>query len=113
MIGRLVTTLEALGKEVYRQGSLTGEYPADFYTFDNLNSTGAMHYDDGEKATVWEFYIGHYSDDPDQTEQGLIEARDALRAAGFVVEGKGFDVSSGEQTHTGRAIRAYIKEMEA
>jgi hypothetical protein len=41
----------------------------------------------------------------------LQEIRTALKAAGWIVPGKGFDVASDEETHTGRGIQCLYLEV--
>ena len=45
-----------------------------------------------------------YSNDPELTYSLLAEAREALKAAGWICQGKGYDVQSDEETHTGRGL---------
>ena len=92
---------------------MTDSYPPHFFTFWNDATEDGMHYDNTEHKCDWHFTICFYSTDPREVIQGTIQARDALRAAGFGVSGKGFDVASDEPTHTGRAISASYTEREA
>lgn len=112
MIGLLYETLEPLGKPVYRQGSFTEDekYPDSFYCYWNPRTDGTTHYDNAERGTVWEFVVYYYTSDAASLESGLEAAIAALRAAGFTIGGKGFQVESGEVSHEGRAVRARITE---
>ena len=114
MISLLVDALSSLGLEVFRQGSLSEDapYPEAFYTFWSPMADGRSFYDNVEHAVVWEFVVYYYTSDVRNLESGLMSAIEALRAIGFVIGGKGFDVASDEVSHVGRAFRAQILEKE-
>ena len=112
----LITTLETEYKDypVIQQGSMSKEdpYPADFFTFFNNSSDGAGFYDDAESRIVWDFDLNFYSENPTHVNATLRDAKTALRAAGFQVNGAGYDVLSDEPTHTGRGINViYIENL--
>ncbi len=103
----LIETLEPLGYPIRLQGSL-GEneaYPESFFTFWNNDTSGDEFYDNEEHSYVWDFDLNFYSSDPALVNAKLIEAKALLKAQGFIVTGKGYDVASDEPTHTGRGIR--------
>lgn len=103
----LISTLEPLGYPILLQGSL-GEnepYPESFFTFWNNDTTGDEFYDNEEHSYIWDFDLNFYSIDPALVNTQLIEAKNLLKAQGFIVTGKGYDVASDEPTHTGRGIR--------
>lgn len=108
----LIEILSSFGYEVYRQGSLSDdeEYPDTFFTFWNNASSDHSHYDNSDYGTVWDFNVYVYSNDPANTYSVLENARLALKAAGWIISGKGFDVTSDEATHTGRGINAFYLE---
>lgn len=110
MVDRLLAVLEGFGFPVYRQGSLTGDYPPAFFTFWNNDSDDDVFYNNKAEATLWDFSVNFYSNDPAQVESGLKAAIKALRDAGFLVSGKGHDVGSDEKTHTGRGVNVQIQE---
>lgn len=113
MEDNLIEILSTFGYEVYRQGSLSDDdaYPSTFFTFWNNNSSDHSHYDNAEYGIVWDFNVYVYSDDPTNTYSVLEEARLALKAAGWIISGKGFDVVSDEATHSGRGINAFYLEV--
>lgn len=108
----LVSTLEQFGYPVRRQGSLASdeEYPNHFFTFWNNDSYDGDHYDNKAIDTVWDFDVNFYSVDPGKTYETLREAISALRKAGFIISGKGYDVGSDEPTHTGRGVNVVFLE---
>lgn len=109
----LITILESLGYPVYRQGSLSDDdkYPDTFITFWNNDSPDHAHYDNDEYGTAWDFSIYVYSNNPLMTYSVLLDARNALKAAGWITPSKGFDVSSDEATHTGRGLEVFYLEV--
>lgn len=109
----LVTILSSLKYPVYRQGSMANDetYPDTFITFWNNASPDHSHYDNGEYGTAWDFSIYVYSCDPSLTYSVLMDARTALKSAGWVCPSKGFDVSSDEPTHIGRGLEVFYLEV--
>lgn len=102
----LIQTLEPLGYPIRLQGSLNPDepYPESFFTFWNNNADDGSHYDNNPINYVWNFDLNFYSSDPELVNTKLLEAKALLKAAGFIVPGKGYDVASGKHTHTGRGI---------
>lgn len=106
--------LESFGLPVYLQGSMADSepYPESFYTYYNNDTGGLTYYDNMEKSVVWDFDVNAYSANPDTAQQMLMQARDALRARGYIVPGKGYDIISDEPTHMGRGINAtYVERV--
>lgn len=112
MEDNLIQILETLGYPVFRQGSMSDEevYPSTFLTFWNNNSPNHAHYNNNEYGTDWDFNIFVYSKDPSKTYSVLLEARNALKEAGWITPSKGFDVASDEATHTGRGLEVFYLE---
>lgn len=94
------------GYPYYLQGSLSDEdaYPPSFFTFWNTETEDTQFFDNTENATVWYLELYFYSSDPALVNSIFPEIKGDLKAAGFLVDGKGFDVLSDEPTHTGRGI---------
>ena len=106
----LVTILEGFNYPVNRQGSMSA-YPETFITFWNNDSPDHSHYDNAEYGTNWDFNVYVYSVNVSVTYSLLQEIRAALKAEGWIVPGKGFDVASDEETHTGRGIQCLYLEV--
>lgn len=108
----LINTLSTMGYPVRLQGSLgeEEEYPNSFFTFWNNDTSGDEFYDNEEHSCVWDFDLNLYSVDPNIAEYELLNAKKLLKEKGFIVSGKGYDVMSGESTHTGRGINVKYKE---
>lgn len=102
----LIQTLTPLGFPIFLQGSLGPDepYPESFFTFWNNDVEGGAFYDNEEHHYVWDFDLNFYSSNPTLVNTKLLEAKARLKAAGFIVTGKGYDVVSDEPTHTGRGI---------
>ena len=58
----------------------------------------------------WGFWVYCYAVDPRIPQAALDEAIEALRAAGFIIAGRGEDAASDRPTHTGRMITVYYIE---
>lgn len=109
----LIGALEPLGWPIYLQGTFadTQAYPETFVTFWVTSSDDSNHYDDRPFGWDWDFTVIVYSSDPRKVESGADSIRKALKAAGFVPQGKGMDVPSDEATHTGWAADYYYREI--
>lgn len=114
MQDNLIEVLQPLGYPVRLQGSLlpNESYPPHFFTFWNDAADGSGFYSNTESATVWQFSLNFYSVDPQKVNTMLLEAKKLLKAAGWVVTGKGYTVASDEPTHTGRGITILYRENE-
>lgn len=110
----IISTLSKLGYPVKEQGSLLPEenYPDHFFTFWNDNTDGSGFYDNKETAIAWEYSINFYSIDPELVFIKFSEAKQLLKAAGFIVTGLGHAVMSDEPTHTGRGITALYRQQQ-
>lgn len=103
----LIQLLESFGYPVIRQGSLgDNPYPDYFFTFWNNTSFDGNHYDNKEISIISTFDVNFYSIDPTMTYSILRQARTLLKQNGFVISGDGYDLSSDEETHTGRGMEA-------
>jgi hypothetical protein len=109
---KLINTLQTFGYPVFLQGTMNPEakYPNTFITFftDGTNDNG--HYDNNTNAVNWSFSVILYSNDPETVNTKPNEIRAALKAAGFIPQGKGNDIYSDEPTHTGWAMDFIITE---
>ena len=108
----LISVLEQLGYPVKRQGSLLPDepYPNHFFTFWNDSADGSSYYSNTETAIIWQYSLNFYSSDPNMVTTKLLEAKNLLKAQGWVVNGAGYDVASDEPTHTGRGITILYRQ---
>ena len=108
----LITTLNTAFKDypVFLQGSMAEDavYPADFFTFWNNSTTDSAFYDNTETKTIWNFDVNFYSNNPSHVNTVLVTAKAALKKAGFIIDGVGYDVISDEPTHTGRGMNVFF-----
>lgn len=110
----LIDTLQSFNYPIRLQGSLSNEeaYPPSFFTYFNNSTSDDAFYDNTESETIWDFDLNFYSSDPILVDTVLPQAKKLLKAQGFIVDGKGYDVMSDEQTHTGRGINLlYIEKV--
>ena len=110
---KLIDILETFCPDnVFLQGTRNPNeaYPPELLTF-WTNSTTSVSFYDNEVVTVnWNFYVMYYADDPTLVNTKPLEIAAALKAAGFVQQGKGNDVLSDEATHTGWAMEFTYSE---
>lgn len=110
----LIEILSTFKYPVYRQGSMSNDaaYPETFFTFWNNGSPDHAHYDNAEYGSEWDFDVNVYSSNPSLTYSLLDSARTALKAAGWIIPSKGYDIGSDEPTHTGRGMQAlYLQTL--
>lgn len=111
----LIDTLDdQYGWPVYVQGSLSDDdaYPDSFFTFWNNATDDSAFYDNTEHDTIWNFDLNFYSNDPSLVNTVLLEAKQLLKAVGFIPDGSGYDVISDEPTHTGRGMNLIYIERK-
>jgi len=105
----LIELLESFGYPVFLQGSLGDcAYPESFFTIWNNSSDDNNHYDNEPVSYTWSFDVNFYSVNPELVNNMLLEAKAVLKANGFIISGKGYDLMSDEPTHTGRGMNALI-----
>lgn len=106
MEDELITILSSFEVPVYRQGSMSNDatYPPTFITFWNSDSPDHAYYDNDDYGTDWRYQVAVYSSDPSTTYSMISDIRSALKRAKWIVDGKGTDAPSDEETHTGRVI---------
>lgn len=106
------TLVNALGYPVILQGSLAPhtQYDNHFFTYWNNAADGSSFYSNKESAIVWSYDLNFYSVDPNLVNSVLLEAKELLKAKGFIVSGAGHSVMSDEPTHTGRGITVLYRQ---
>lgn len=113
---KLIDVLVALGfvegKTLFLQGTMNAEdaYPESFITFWTVAADDDAHFDNVTTRYAWHFSVIFYSANPTLVNTKPDEIRAALKAAGFIPQGKGQDVPSDEPTHTGWAMDFVITE---
>lgn len=115
---RLIDALTACGfaegETIFLQGTINpaATYPSSFVTFWTNYTEDAAHFDNSVHSVDWHFAVIYYSEDPTLVHTKPLEIAAALRAAGFVQQGKGGDITSDKETHTGWAMDFICTENE-
>lgn len=100
----LYNTLLSLGYPVFLQGTYTGEtYPDSFITTITNASDDREHYNDETTSWTWNFTVIFYSKNPELLDTAPDDIRSALKRAGFIPQGKGFNIFSDDPDFTGWA----------
>ena len=109
---KLITALQAFGYPVFLQGTMNPDatFPDTFITFWTDYTADGLHFDNAVRSVEWSFSVILYSNDPVIVNTKPDEIRTTLKAEGFIPQGKGQDVASGEATHTGWAMDYIITE---
>lgn len=109
----LTLLLMSRGFPVRMQGSLNpdGRYPDSFFTYWNFESPEGAFYDNNAHLATWGFWVYFYSNDPELVETETKAVIQLLKEKGYIVVGKGEDVNSGRDTHTGRMLTVYKQEV--
>ena len=94
---------------VFLQGSAPKHLPASFFTIWETSEDGA-HYDNEAVTYIWTYDINFYSQNPSLTNTVLIAAKKLLKKNGFIVGGKGRDMSVDNPLYTTRTITAQYIE---
>ena len=106
----LIDTLNRLGFVEGETNFLQGThnpaepYPDTFTTFWVDDTADNAHFDNKTTSYDWTVSVILYSNDPAIVNTKPNEIRAALKAVGFIPQGKGNDAPSDEQTHTGWAM---------
>lgn len=109
----LVSILEQFCPDnVYLQGTLNPdeEYPQKFITFYCPTTDDNSFYDNAVSSYAWTFSVMFYSTNPAEVNTIPAQISAALKAAGFIPQGKGNDLLSNRPTHTGWAIDFLYRE---
>ena len=110
---RLINVLEQFCPgNVYLQGTLNSDdaYPESFCTFWTNYTEDNKHYDNNVTVVDWDFSVYFYSSDPLQVAVVPQQILTALKAVGFIPQGKGRDIPSDEPSHTGWVIDFIFRE---
>lgn len=110
----LIDCVSGFGFPVFLQGSIADDeaYPDSFFTYWNNETESLNYYDNEETQIIWDFDLNFYTNAPETIDSTIAQAKQQLKAAGFIVGGAGYDVLSDEPSHTGRGINPiYIERM--
>lgn len=114
MKDKLVAALLPLGYPVHLQGTIAENepYPDSFITFFTTDSETVQNFDNAEALTAWQYQVFFYSADPATMKSAPQTIRATLKAAGFIPQGKGYDIPSDQPTHTGWVCEYLYLENE-
>ncbi len=113
IVDELINILNPLVDDnVYRQGTVTKDYPELFITFYEVVSKGGSHYDNKSNSCIYNFDVNVYGKDADTVYSTLDSAIEILKENGFIVDGKGIDVPSDNVEYIGRHIEIIKIERE-
>ena len=104
VVGSLISLLESFTFPVFRQGSVTESYPDNFFTFWESEEDGNSYYDNATVDVYYQFSVYFYSTNPANTYSYIEQARSLLKQNGWTIKTRGYDVASGEPSHTGRGF---------
>ena len=104
VVGSLISLLESFTFPVFRQGSVTESYPDNFFTFWESEEDGNSYYDNITVDVYYQFSVYFYSVNPANTYSYIEQARSLLKQNGWIIKTRGYDVASGEPSHTGRGF---------
>lgn len=112
MKNKLIAVLSQYGFPVMLQGTLNPEedYPETFITFWTDDTSDGAHFENETSSFDWAFSVMLYSSNPETVNTLPATIRAELKAAGFIPQGKGFDIPSDNPTHTGWAMEFIITE---
>jgi hypothetical protein len=112
---RLINVLESFCPDnVYLQGTLNENdaYPQKFITFFVSTTSNLEFLDDSLIATQWDFSVMFYSNNPVEVNKIPAKIAAALKQAGFIQQGKGYDIVADRPPFTGWAMDFIIRETE-
>ena len=111
----LISILECFCPDnVYLQGTLNEDedFPQKFITFFVSDTEDLEFYDNALIGEAWRFSVVFYSNNPAEVNSTPPIISAALKAAGFIPQGKGRDITSGKAGYTGWAMEFVIRENE-
>ena len=109
----LINLMEQVNTNVFLQGSLNSdeEYKDSFLTFWNFETPEGQFYDNDPNRAMWGFWVYAYANDPEVLDSMMESLIDTFkRDEKIILSGKGEDVASDVNTHTGRMLTVYLIE---
>lgn len=109
----LINLMKQVNTNIFLQGSFNSdeEYKDSFLTFWNFETPENQFYDNDSNQAVWGFWVYIYSNDPEELESMEKSLIDIFKKENkTILSGKGEDVASDINTHTGRMLTVYLIE---
>lgn len=104
MKATLITLLETIcPNNVFLHGSIASNvaYPDSFITFYVSRTSDNSFYNDEVHSVDWTFLVYYYTSDPSNMSTVPTTILTTLKNNGFIPQGKGYDIISDVETHTG------------
>lgn len=111
---KLIAILDKIcPNEVYLQGTMAEDedYPESFITFQITGSPEQDFFDGNPFGTQWRFAVIFYTCNPELMSTMPKQIYADLKAAGFIPQGKGYDIPSDEPGWTGWVNEFYFLEV--
>lgn len=97
--------LDGAGYPYFRHGTVPASTPADFFTFENIDTYGNLYADNQANLYAEVFAVCWYTDDPAKIYSPLNDLVKAARADGWIISEWPRDIGSGEPRLFGRYTR--------
>ena len=98
----LCDTLKTLNYPLFLQGTFSGAtYPDSFITYIINSADDREHYDDNATSWTWNATVIFYTKNPTLLFSVPEQIRTALKTAGFIPTGKGYNIFSDDPNFTG------------
>ncbi len=114
----IINTLkDAFDYPVFQLGTIEADdeqnddLPADYFTF-RIDASEDRSFDNSDFLTAWDININYFSTNPNNVMTIPKQARQALKAAGFIPQGRGYDLISDEPDYSGWYSDFYYLEKE-
>lgn len=106
MWSKLEEVFEQIDLPYFRQGSYAEDdpLPTSFFTFWNADTPEQGFYDNEAHCAVWYWYIYFYTKDASLIYSKLNDFITIAKEKGFIMQGKGKDIASGEPDYLGRYV---------
>ena len=97
----------------FRQGSLSNNnWPDSFFTFWNYNSSAISYRDNELKKYSEDYMVYFYTNDISILYTEMDRFINAAKKAGFIIQGKSYDIPSGRYDYFGRIVNIKIIKEE-
>lgn len=110
----LLETLEDFGYPVILQGTIAADdaFPDTFFTFRTMTSSTELSFDNAEALYSYDVNVAIFSRDPELVASLAEDSRAALKKAGFIPQGLGYDLISDEPDFSGWTTDYYFIKPE-
>ena len=104
---------EVTGLIAYQQGTVPKEMPESYVTVWNTSSLDNLNANNKTISVEYEFTVIYYTTDWKNIYTKTEEMISLLKAKGYVIDGRGFDIDSGMEDYVARCIEvSKIEKLE-